>query len=442
MIPILLGLAVSLAPAFTLVLTLAYIAMRHPRLFLVIFMLLTAFESTRDFAPSLGVSLSGISVYPNDLIMVIGLGAALIRMGQWRLRGVARTSALVYVSFVGLGAITWIYTFGGQVGANFWRLPMLAAAMLLYTTTRSGAWSWCDLRVIMVAPAIVVALSSVVGIILYGFGSNSSGVAVAGGMVSDSRPVSAPGSLLMLMGLWVTVLSAGKWTGRRHLIVALLGSMVVLTQNRSVWVAAILGVLVWWLVPTIRSHGAFGGLGGTSRAILVFLGATATGLVGVSITALRQSATDDQTFLWRMARWADSMSIPRSWTEWLVGAILGPTPAAEPGLLAPHSLYVIAIEMTGLIGLGTLLFLVLAVRSARVPPSITLLGPVVCFSLLGFGVAYPLPPWAWMFVGILLATNRVDFAPEEVPLIHVKEHGRGKPRLSNPRPSTECESLT
>jgi len=425
MIQSLLNEVVSLAPVLVLALALGYLAVRHQRLFLALFMFLTAFVSTRDFAPTLGVTFSGVSVYPEDLIMVIGAGAALNRIGQWKLRPATRMAALVYVLLVGLGAITWISAFGGQVGANSWRLPMLSATLLLYATTRSRAWSWGDLRVIIVAPAIVVAVASMAGILLYGFGSNSSAVEVAGGVLYDSRPVSAPGSLLMLMGLWVTLLSPGKWTGKRLFIVVLLGGMVLFTQSRSVWVAAIFTIVVWWLAPRSRPRGGSGGLRGLSRTIITFLVASTTALVGFSVTPLGQSASDDQTFLWRVALWAESMDIPRSWVEWLVGSALGPTPTAAPGLFPSHSLYVIAIEMTGFIGLGAMLYLVVSLRNAPAPPSITPLGLVVCVAFLGFGVGYPLPPWAWMLAGILLASNRPDFTDAEWSLDHARTHMPG-----------------
>jgi hypothetical protein len=421
----LLNQVVSLAPALVLALALAYLAVRHQRLFLTLFMFLTAIGSTRDFAPTLRVTFSGVSVYPEDLIMVVGAGAVLNRIGQWKLRRATRMAVIVYILLVVLGAITWISAFGGQVGANFWRLPMLSVTLLLYATTRSRAWSWDDLRVIIVAPAVVVAVASVAGILLYGFGSNSSAVKVAGGVLYDSRPVSAPGSLLMLMGLWVALLSAGKWTGRRLLTVVLLGGMVLLTQNRSVWVAAILTVVVWWLAPRFRPRGGSGGLRGLSRTIITFLVASTAALVGFSVAPLGQSASDDQTLLWRVARWAESMDIPRSGLEWIVGSALGPTPAAAPGLFPSHSLYVIATEMIGFIGLGAMLYLIVALRNAHVPPSITPLGLVVCVALLGFGVAYPLPPWAWMLAGILLASNRPDFTDAERSLMQARTHLSG-----------------
>ena len=397
----------SLTPALVLVLALGYIAVLHQRLFLALFMLLTALESTRDFAPSLVVTLSGFSVYPEDLIMVVSTGAALARIGQWRLRRVTRTAVLVLAVLVGLGVITWISTYGIKVGVNSWRPQILIVALLLYTTTRPRAWSWNDLRVIIVASAIVVAVASVVGILLFGAGSSSSVVEVHG-VMEGGRPVSASGSLLMLIGLWVTAHSVGKWSARRVLVILLLGSMVLLTQNRSVWVAAILGVVVWWLAPRIRPRGASGGLSGLSRTLVVFLVATATALVGVSVASLGQSASNDHTWLWRVARWADSMSIPRSWGEWLAGSAFGPTPASIPTPLSAHSLYVNTVEMTGFIGLAAVLCLVIAVGRAHVPPSIEPLGLVVCLTFLSFGVAYQLPTWAWIVAGVLLASTRIE----------------------------------
>jgi hypothetical protein len=67
---------------------------------------------------------------------------------------------------------------------------MLIIALLEYATTRPRAWSWNDLRVVIVAPAIAVALASLVGGILYDFGSSSSAVEI-GGLMEGGRLVSA-----------------------------------------------------------------------------------------------------------------------------------------------------------------------------------------------------------------------------------------------------------
>lgn len=408
MILLLLNLVLALAQALVLVLALGLIAVRHQRLFLTLFMLLTAFESTRDFAPpNLAMTLSGISVYPEDLVSVLGACAALARIRHWRLRGIPRTSALVLVVLVGSGVIIWIPAFDMQKGVSFWRQDMLILALLLYTTTRSRAWSWSDLRVIIVWSAIVVALASLVGTVSYGFGSSSSAVEI-GGVMEGGRPASASGSLIMLVGLWVTIFSVGKWTATRILTILLLGGMVLVTQNRSVWVAAILSVVVWWLVPRIRPRGTSGGLGGVNRTIVVFFVAVSTALVGLSVNAVRISAGNDQTWLWRLDRWADSMSIPRSWVEWFAGSALGPTPAAAPGLFPAHSLYVITIEQTGFIGLAAVVCLLVFVGKARFPPAVDSFGLVVCFILLSYGVAYPLPPWTWMLAGILLVSTKIE----------------------------------
>lgn len=407
MILLLLNRVLSLISALVPFLMLVYIAVRHQRVFLTLFMFLTAFESTRDFAPSVQMIFSGVHVYPEDLVMVVCAGAAVFRMGQWRLRRVTRTPLLVLAALASLGVISWISTYGLQVGTNSWRDKMLIIALLAYATTRPRAWSWNDLRVFIVAPAIVVALASLLGGILYGFGSSSSAVEI-GGLMEGGRPVSASGSLLMLIGLWVTVFSPGLWSARRALIVLLLGSMVLLTQNRSVWVASILGAVVWWLAPRIRLRGTSSGLGGLSRTVLFSLFATVTAVVGSSVAALGQSAGNDGTWVWRVDRWTASMTIPRSWLEWLVGSAFGPTPASTPNLFATtaHSTYVNAIEMTGFIGLAGILFLVVAAGRALVRPSIEPIGLVVCLTVLSYGVAYQLPAWAYMVTGVLLASTQ------------------------------------
>lgn len=131
MILTLVNLSFSLATPLVLVLVFGYIAIRHQRLFLALFMVLTALESTRDFAPHLSISMSGVSVYPEDLVMVIGAVAVLVRIGHWRLRWVTRGAVLVLAALVGLGVFTWISVYGLQLGTNSWRPQMLVVAVPL-----------------------------------------------------------------------------------------------------------------------------------------------------------------------------------------------------------------------------------------------------------------------------------------------------------------------
>lgn len=416
MILTLLNLGLSLAPTLAVTVAVTVIAVRHQRLFLATFMVLTALESTRDFAPSLSLNFSGTSVYPEDLVMLIGAFVALPGIGHWRLRLPTRVAVLILATLVGLGVVSWISTYGLQLGTNSWRPQMLIVALLLYTTTRPRAWSWKDLQIIILGPAMVAAFASVAGILLYGLGSSSSVVQVSG-VMEDGRPILASGSLLILAGLWVAAFSPGRWDARRLLIVGLLGSTVLLTQNRSVWIASILGLFAWWIVPRIPQRGAYGGMSGVSRSVLIFFVGASTALVGLSVAALGQSASNGGTFLWRVARWADSMTIPRSRLEWLFGSAFGPTPASSPKLFltSAHSLYVNSIEMTGFIGLLAVLTIVIAVGRAHVPPSIEPLGLVLCFSFLSFGVTYQMPPWAWMTAGILLASGWAKVTLEEQP---------------------------
>jgi len=420
----LLNFVVSLGPFLMLVLALGLLAVRHQRFFLVLFMLLVALNNTRDFAPDVTMTFSEVSVFPEDLVLILSAGASLARIGRMRLRGVTLVVVMALSLLVGAGVINWITSYGLEGGTNSWRSLMLAIVLTIYTSTRPRAWSWDDLQAIIVAPAIVVAIAATASMLLYGLGSSASTVQV-GGVMEDGRPVLAPGALLMLMAFWVNAFHREAWTLSRLLIAALLGSMILLTQIRSVWVAAILGALAWWLVPRIRTAGFPRGLGGLSRTAFIFIAGGSTALIGVSLASIGQSASSGQTWFWRVARWTESMSIQRSWSEWLVGSALGPTPASTPSLFLTnaHSLFVNAIEMTGFIGLLATLYLVFAIRKAPIVPEHNPLGLVVCFSFLGFGVTYALLPWTWMIIGILLTWNQKSVTGEATLMIATNTRG-------------------
>jgi len=385
------------------------LAVRHQQLFLSLLMFVTALQSTRDFAPELVVSSSGVSLYPDDVFTAIAAIAALFRITQWRVRGVARGAVLAFVGLAGMGVLAWISTYGLEIGTTPWRPQILAATLLIYAITRPRAWTWNDLRSIIIGPAILLALASIAGILMYGLGSNSTRVDI-GGTIEGNRPIAASGALLMLVALWIIALSPGKWGVRRLLLVALLGSMVVLTQHRSVWVATILGVVAWWLAPRFRQGGALHRAGGFSRTVLIFFVGAGTALVGSSVAVLGQSAGDGVTFKWRADRWIESMRISRSWIEWVAGSAFGPTPASTPTLFptSAHSLYVGSIEMIGIVGLLASLYLLLALTRTHLPQTTGPVAVVIGVALLGYGVTYQVPGWGWMLVGLMLASSRTE----------------------------------
>ena len=404
----------------------AALGFRNQRLFLGCFMVLTALESTRDFAPSFGTTFAGLHLYPEDLFTVVALAAGLARIGSWRLRRSQRVAALAFGALVTAGVATWIVEYGLQTGVNSWRSQILALALLLYTTTRPRAWNWNDLNSVVAVPALVAAVASAAGLLAYGIGSSADRLQV-NGVLGDSRPIAAPGALLLLAGLWVTVLTREMTRIWRVTLGILLASMVLLTQQRSVWAATILSGVAWWLAPRVRRVRPGSTVDGLARTVVVLFLGLITALVGSSVASLGQSASNDSTWLWRVDRWGSSMSIARSWLQWLVGGSLGPTPASSPTrfLTSAHSTYVDAVEMIGLIGLVAMLFLVVAIRRARVAPSSAPIGLVFCFALLAFGSAYQLLPWTWMMVGILLASPSrrpaLPAAPSPAPSLRVLE---------------------
>lgn len=399
-----------------LVLALGYVAVRQQRLFLGLFMVLTALKTTRDFAPTLVATRSGMNFFPEDLFTVVALGAALARIGKWRLHGASRAAATTFAVLVGVGVLSWVSSYDLQTGVNSWRNKALAVALLAYATTRPRRWSWRDLRTIVVVPSVLAALASGIGLLVSGIGSSSETINVDG-VIEGGRPIAASGALLMLVGLWMAAFSVRR-ASVRHLLVLLLGGMVLLTQHRSVWVAAILSVVAWWTLP--RVHLRRGSQpSGVARTLVVLTAGTLTVLVGASLASLGQSARDGRTWSWRVERWGDSMSISRSSIEWLVGATFGPTPASLPTrfLTSAHSEYVDGIESVGLVGAAAILALLLAARRGRVASSPAPIGLVLCFAFLGFGVAYQLPPWAWVVIGVLLsstsATRTASGPPEK-----------------------------
>lgn len=388
----------------------AYVALRHQRLFLTLFLYLVALESTRDFDPALTFGFSEFSIYPRDVFTLVAASAAAARLGHLNLGTGGRRAAMVLAVLTTLGVLSWVNRLGVEGGVNPWREQMLGVALLLYAASRPRDWEWRDLSFIVVGPAVLAAILGMTGALIHGLGS-SSDVILVDGVAQGSRPLFATGSLLLLLGMWVLAIPSRRWTVSRFLTILLLGGMVLITQNRSVWVAGLISIAIWWAMPKTRYVRALTDESGKRliRAALIFFAMAATAIISVSVGSIGESARDATTWMWRVARWTDSMEIDRTWVEWLLGSAFGPTPAFRPGLFetSAHSLYLNAIEITGVLGLGATVWLLVSIRGKGLRPYPATLGLVICSVYLFFGITYQLPAWAWAMVGILLSSPDV-----------------------------------
>jgi hypothetical protein len=181
----------------------------------------------------------------------------------------------------------------------------------------------------------------------------------------------------------------------------LIGFLIV-SQQRTIWLAALASLALWLLVTAMRSGRRI-----LSRISWSFVGLVYSGFALMLIVAsswqLQESLSNQRTYQWRVSRWQSSFSTTRSQLEWLVGGAFGPTPASVNaqfrGLYA-HSLYVWSIETVGLAGLALMLVLI---ASTCLRPALLSRGywPLVTGVIaLTVGYSYGLPDWYWLAIAM------------------------------------------
>ena len=353
--------------ASVLMTALLWMFVKTPRASITLVLVLAVLEGSREWPVPLGTSIGSINVSWADVVTALMGGVALARMAWRHIIRPARGGILGMTAMIGVGLVSWVLLLGLQPGVNFWRAWTFAVAATLYAASTPRLGEPGGLRPFVWAGALA-SLTQVIGIARRGFGSNMDDVIVNGELVS-ARPITASVALIMLIGMIVLLLDGRKVSLPKASLSSWLAVSIVLSQHRSVWVAAaVAGLLVVRaLVSTSRQRlvaGTFAGLGAAAVALAV------TAVVR-SQPQLSVSASSTGTLDWRFENWTEKLTTERSTLEWLVGSVFGPTPLSDPGAnvlfkVSSHSIYVETITTLGVLGLVLLVLVVVgAIRGSR-----------------------------------------------------------------------------
>jgi hypothetical protein len=402
----------ALGPTAMLAVAVCLLGLYRPKAFLLLFMLVYALRTSGLFEDYLVTFAGSFRFVPEDLFLAVAVLACVTSAKSWRMRGVSRNAAIGLAVIVGLGAISWILELGVQQGVNNWRAYSLAVAMLIYPTVLVPEWTSRDLLLVIVVPASVATILALYKLITTGIGSVD--LVDRTGAYSGNRPSSA--GLLLLVAMWVLLTSRTGPPALRYSVGAFFGLMVVLLQYRSVWIAGIASAIAWVVAP----RAARGTVNAVTRGLVTGGAAIAIVLLIQSNPGLNSSAHATNTLDWREERWTDSLSIPRSVLDWLVGGAFGTTPPTQIRLtqVSSHNTYIDAIEFVGVIGLACVVVLLICAASVRFDRPGNALGVCIVCAFAAFGMFYVLLPWSWMLVGILIVGKA-----EKTPLINLSDHG-------------------
>lgn len=346
---------------------------------------------------------AGFNVYASDLITVVLVLAALMRLDKFGGRGLAWAWGGI-VSLLGLALLQGVAIFGVSAAINEAR----AAIYLVGAVTWALTVDWAKQDVVKASLILgwMFVVLAAFHLFLYGFGTVDTAV-----RSSDDAKRVLNSTQALLLALCTSALIFGDDRERRLLMRVSAGiftAVIVAAQNRSVWVA-ILGGLAAVLILSVHASRRVQALGvlmlAGVGAVFIAIGSSA-GSVASKIT---NAASDTETWNWRVQSWQELL------TSWLgrgpIGVAIGePFGGGFSRLVyghvttvSAHSWYVELLLRSGVFGVS--LWVVLIVRGMARARGSNLAALFCGAAFLCFSVAYVLPwnvaPW----LGILLTAQ-------------------------------------
>ena len=246
--------------------------------------------------------IAGISVNVVDVVNVVALAAALIRMRRGPLRW--QWALLAVVVLVVIGALRGAIQLGDAALLGFRsELYFVIPALIVTTIPRSSMPRIVRMIVVLGSAIAVVAVGRWIALAM---GLSLTPLAASSGYAIE-RVINSASSLWIALAVvsYATWLLHEHADGRRWMIWAASGFtmlVVLFSQHRSVWLATAamlaLGVVVtrrrWFMKMGIVTAAALG---------IVAIASLGPDDVGVAGDSLAMAASDDRTWVWRIERW-------------------------------------------------------------------------------------------------------------------------------------------
>ena len=373
------------------------ITARAPRVLLTLFLAqITLTSGAIGFYPSAVVG--GVHIYLGDIFTALLVTVGVVRKLQQRNWLRQDTIFTTFALIVLVGFLSYIPQFSIQSSVNHSRALFLSIGAYFWASSL-GKWDEA-----LLAPFVWAALlGATVQNFLYlknGFGSASEGYwdEALGGWVS-ARPLQSSGALIMLCGLLVILSRSGAWNGTRVALTTYLAVSVVLSQHRSVWVAALIAITV---LAALAIRGSRQGIFAILPALAAAIPIGVVGFIAfTNSSALVDSAQTTGTLDARFGFWTDRLAVDRSSFEWLMGGFLGPTPVQmDPRFqIEAHNMYIQMLTTVGIVGL-VLLLITLGLAFPRFADAQRRTHSVMLIAVIVFGFFYTWPAWSFILLGL------------------------------------------
>jgi hypothetical protein len=416
------------------VMILAYaVVQRYPLLTITITLLSTLLSTPNLwFHPSFQVG--NVNIYPMDVIAVLLAVNAIEGVRNRRNSSMSDVCMLILTVLIGIGVVSWIVEYDLKHGVNHWRYEIYFIVIYWWATSRS-----IDVKQLVhpftLVAYIAVAVQIFIGV-REGFGSAIVGhFDTAAGTWVDGRPINSESCLIILVALILNITARDGWNPVRLISCALFPVSLLISQQRSVWIACIVAATYLLAIDSRRR--------GWGRKALVPVAVALTLITPflywafTENTALMDSATSTHTLDARIGFWTDRLSFDLTPLQWILGETFGPTPISVANgwefQIQAHNMYVQFINQNGLLGL-VLLLATLFLRLRESFRSISPAGSTLLIMMAVYGLFYVFPQYTALF----LVGSATDEKQSRMRMIRSTS---SSPRVAPGRIDTSVSSL-
>jgi hypothetical protein len=255
----------------------------------------------------------------------------------------------------------------------------------------------------------------------YGLGNSADFVDPSTGVEQTSRILVSGQAFVLLLCTTVLVWTRDAARRRLHIATAAVFLVVILlAQQRSVWLALLVSLVVVLFASSMRMKLVLVSLGILLIAVFTFLTAAGGGLLGSLVGTLEGSASSSGTYDGRVSSWSNLLTA--SFTKGPFDALFGQPLGTSYGrfqdngqwvVFAPHNWYLSLYLRIGFIGLSAFLFLLGALVHGAVRRPINMSAVAVTVALIVYGWTYS---WPWYAVPFLaLAYMQTPRIPTSYP---------------------------
>lgn len=387
-------------------------------------------------SPSL-ISVAGVQIKPEDFISIVLLVSALTSLRQMS-KNLMRVGP-----FLGLFAFCLTISLAsglvhhGTQAFNEARSTIWLVTAAAWALSRDWSQSSASLRRFLLHSGFVLCAFAVIHVIVYGWGGADSFVTAATGVLQTGRPLVSGQALVLLCCGLSLILTSGATRVSDLLVGYVFVAISILCMHRSIWVAAVIGLLV--VAVSLRGRAL------ASTVFLVFYaGVALTCLIAFGVLAafgdsVSHALSSDGTLNAREGSWTEliDQSIQRGPQTVIFGASFGAGwGRVVNGIFIdfnPHNWYVVLYLRIGLVGL-LLVAGIIAYTFIRVL-RVSRASLAVLMAICAYAWFYHLPWYIAPWLGLVLYSAHRERVQDRTPPVRPRQRALPEAAMEQPAPS-------